>query len=108
MNTISKLWNKRKVSGEMTFDKPDGVTFGALYAAQHWLKEHGYSYGSTDKDRRTCVNNPVAIMKGEYLLPQKWHSFTSQDKSMADGVMIAFDWREGSVRVILFEPKTIL
>jgi hypothetical protein len=108
MNTVAKLWNKRKVKNEMTFNKPEGVTFGAMYAAQHWLKDNGYSYGSTSKDRKTCGNEPVAIMKGEYRLPQKWHNFTAQDKTMADGVMIAFDWREGDVRVILFEDKTIL
>jgi|SRR6187402_1619229 len=108
MNTAAKLWNKRKVKSEMTFNKPEGVTFGAMYEAQRWLKDNGYSYGSTDTDIRTCGNYPVAIMKGSYILPQKWHNFTAQDKIMADGVMIAFDWREGDVRIIIFEPNTIL
>lgn len=106
--TKFKLWNGRKVLSEKTFSKPDGVTFGAMYQAQHWLHEHGYSYGSTDSRGRGIGNNPVPIVKGSYSLPQKWHNFTKEDKLQCDGVMVAFDWREGDVRVILFAEKTLL
>lgn len=74
-----------------------------MFAAESWLKSQGYSSGST-----THGYQPVAIMKGEYLLPQKWHNFTREDKAMIDGVMISTDWREGEVKIILFEDKTLL
>jgi hypothetical protein len=105
--TIAKLWNGRKILSEQTFIKT-GQTFGAMYAAQGWLKEHGYSYGSGDSNRQTGGSNPVAVIKGAYGLPQKWHNFTKEDKQKCDGVMIAYDWREGDVRVILFAEKTLL
>lgn len=102
MQTQTKLWNGRKIESEQTFDRIEGKTFGALYDAEKWLKRNGYSYGSL------CREMPVAIQNGEYDLPQKWKNFKKEDKQKADGVMIAGDWREGAVRVILFEQKTIL
>jgi hypothetical protein len=105
---ISKLWNGRKVLSEQTFSKPEGETFGAMYAAQRWLRANGYSWGSTDSDRKSGGSNPVRILKGDWTLPQKWHNFTKEDKQKCDGVMIAYDWREGDVRVILFAEKTLL
>eukprot|EP01039_Chlorochromonas_danica_P014871 gene14871-17420_t len=56
-------------------------TFKSQYAAQGWLKDNGYSYGSLD-DRR-----PVAIVKGKYNFTQKWHNFSDYDKKAVDGVM---------------------
>jgi hypothetical protein len=103
-----KLWNGRIVAKEMTFNKPEGLTFGAMYQAEHWLKEHGFSYGSSDAGRHGLGSNPVAIKKGPYDLPQKWHNFRKEDKLRCDGVMIASDWREGDVRVILFQEKLFL
>jgi hypothetical protein len=103
MQMQSKLWNGRKIASEITFTRVGGTTFGAMYEAQGWLHAHGYNYGSTDREPY-----PVGIQKGAYTLPQKWHNFTKEDKQKADGVMIAGDWREGAVRVILFERKTIL
>ena len=105
METKQKLWNGRKVKSEQTFDRVKEQTFGAYYAACAWIEDNGYSYGSMDAGRG---GNPIVIQKGSYTLPQKWHNFTKEDKQKADGVMIAGDWREGAVRVILFEEKTIL
>lgn len=96
-----KLWNGRKIKEEKVFNEPG--TFKSMWAAERWLSENGYSFGST-----THGNNPVAIRKGEYDLPQKWNNFTKSGKASVDGVMVSSDWREGSVKVILFEPKTIL
>jgi len=103
--TIAKLWNGRKVMSEQTFNKPEGQTFGGYYAALEWLGKNGYSDGSMDAGGR---HNPIALVKGPYNLPQKWHNFTKEDKQKCDGVMIAYDWREGDVRVILFAEKTLL
>src|ERR1700752_4454023 len=99
---ISKLWNGRKIKSEQTFNKPEGQTFGAYYAACQWLYENGYSDGSMDAGGKV---NPIAIVKGKYNLPEKWHNFTKADKQRCDGVMIAYDWREGNVRVILLDDK---
>lgn len=101
----SKLWNGRKVMSEKTFNKPEGQAFGAYYAACKWVAENGYSYGSMDAGPR---HNPIALVKGKYNLQEKWHNFTKEDKSKCDGVMLAYDWREGDVRVILFAEKTLL
>jgi hypothetical protein len=75
--------------------KVDG-TFESMYAAQGWLLENGYSYGST------CSMMPVAVIKGEYNLPQKWKNFTSEQKDMAHGVIVG-EMREGPVYVRIFE-----
>lgn len=100
METKQKRWNGRRIETEMTFKRVEGTTFGAMYEAKGWLHGHGYTYGSTDRKP-----NLVAIQKGAYNLPQKWHNFTKEDKQKADGVMIAGDWREGAVRVVVFEDK---
>jgi hypothetical protein len=104
-NTVAKLWNGRKIMSEQTFHKPEGQTFGAYHAACKWASDNGYSDGSMDAGPK---HNPIALVKGEYNLPQKWHNFTKEDKQKCDGVMIAYDWREGDVRVILFAEKTLL
>lgn len=78
--------------------KVDG-TFQSMYAAQAWLKENGYDYGST------CAMSPTAIVKGEYEsydLPQKWKNFSYVEKNMVHGVMVG-DNREGPVFVRIFK-----
>ncbi len=102
----TKLWNGRKIKEEKTFE-PDG-TFGALNNARYFLNSNGYSYGSTCVNRRTAESMPVAIKKGEYDLPQKWHNFSREGKAACDGVMVSDDFREGSVKIILFEDKIVL
>lgn len=101
-----KLFNGRRVKEEKIFEA--NGTFGAFNNARYYLKENGYSYGSTCVSRQTAECMPVAIRKGEYDLPQKWHNFSREGKAACDGVMISDDFREGSVKMILFEDKTIL
>lgn len=69
------------------FSSPD--TFGALYAAQKWCKENGYSYGST------CRTGYVGIMHGDVLIA-KWHNLTQRERSECDGIMSG-NFRDGPV-----------
>ena len=73
-----------------------------MYAAQGWCSAHGYSYGSSSKNRKTFANEPTAIMKGEYNLPQKWYNLSKEEKQSVDGVMVSNDWREGTVTIYIF------
>ena len=87
---------QREILQDLTF-KEKG-TFQSLYAAKRWLTENGYESGSLD----AC--NPVAIQKGEYVLPQKWHNLGPIIKSaIIDGIMTSNDWREGEVKVIIYK-----
>ena len=105
MNTVVKLFLGRKVKEEHLFKKEKGVTFGAYYAACAFVKEKSWFYGSMDAGGR---GNPIAIIKDNYTLPEKWHNFSKSDKQRCDGVMISEDWREGDVKIIMFEDKVIL
>jgi hypothetical protein len=84
----------RKIKEEKLF-KVEG-TFESLYAASKWCHDNGYSYGSL------CRNEPVALRKGEYDLPQKWKNMYAYQKKSVDGVMISYDFREGEVKVIIY------
>lgn len=92
----TKIWKGRKVIQEQTFDVLG--TFESLWAAEGWLKQNGFSYGSS------CREMPIAIRKGEYDLPQKWKNFESEDESMIDGVLLT-SFREGPATILIFEPK---
>ena len=87
---------KREIKQELTF-KEEG-TFQSMYAAQRWLNENNYGFGSLDGPF-----NPVAVQLDGYDLPQKWHNFDNQDKASVDGIMTSTDWREGEVKVILYK-----
>lgn len=86
-------FNGRKVKIKKSFQVPG--TFESLYAAQRYVLEMGYDYGST------CAHEPTAIMKESYDLPQKWKNFSAEEKKSVDGVMIG-DNREGPVTVLIF------
>jgi hypothetical protein len=72
-------------------------TFQSMHVAEKWLSKNGYSSGST------CINSPVAIRKGEYDLPQKWHNLSALGKKSVDGIMTSSDWREGVVVVTIYK-----
>lgn len=77
----------------------DKGTFEAMYAAQRWLTENGYDYGSS-----SAGNIPTAVMKGDYYsygLPHKVKNFTPAQKAMMHGT-ITGEMREGPVTVTLF------
>lgn len=72
-------------------------TFKWYFAACTWLTNNGYSYGST------CIAHQVAIVKGEYNLPQKMKNMTTAQRKSVDGLMTSYDYREGIVSIVLFE-----
>jgi hypothetical protein len=77
--------------------------FGAVYEAEKWLKENGYSIGSMDSDA------PIGVAKGEGRYISKWHNL-GEDKVLLDGV-IARGWkRDSDITIIIFDdvdPKGI-
>lgn len=77
-------------------------TFKAMWAAEAWLKENGYSHGSTDRHP-----NPVGFMHApNWPLTQKWHNMSLADKKLLDGVIIG-NFREGPIRLLFFNVKHV-
>lgn len=86
---------KRQIKQELTF-KESG-TFESYYKACAWLKENGYSYGDT-----ACSRSPhCGLLKGDHYIP-KWYHLTKKDIQVLDGVMTSFDYREGEVRITIY------
>ena len=86
----------KKIIQEKTFKVPG--TFQSMYAAQRWVKENGYSYGSTS------AMQPTAVMKGDYysyILPEKMKNFTAKEKASVHGIIFG-DMREGPVTVHIY------
>ena len=79
---------------EKVFDQKG--TFEALHAAQRWLRERGYSYGST------CACCPVGVLHGDYLIA-KWRNLTRQERAELDGALDG-DFREGPLTLRLKRP----
>ncbi len=76
-----------------------GDDFESMYAAQHWLRQNGYDYGSTS------AIEPTAVMRGnyyEYGLPHKMKNFSAKEIKMVHGI-ITGSMRSGPVIVYLFE-----
>jgi len=68
-------------------------TFQALYAAQKWLEQNGYSFGST------CRGSPIGILKGDFIIA-KWRNLTKREIEQLDGRMDG-DMRNGPVTIHL-------
>lgn len=85
----------RSVKVKFTFSVPG--TFQSYYAACKWCSDNGYSYGSTD------IGKYVALLRGEYDLPQKWKNMSAVERNSVDGVMASHDFREGSVTIYIFK-----
>lgn len=74
-------------------------TFESIYAANKWLTDNGYDYGSSD------ATKPTAITIGNYYshgLPHKWHNFDKEDLKKICGC-ITGDMRDGPVIVRIFK-----
>jgi hypothetical protein len=84
----------RKIVKEIFF-REEG-TFQSLYAAQKWLYDNGYSYGSN------CAGAPIGILKGEYNIA-KWKNLSAAEKNLLHGVMVSDDFREGTIAIKFFE-----
>lgn len=81
---------------KQTIEFTETGTFQSYYRALEWLKENRYSYGST------CIGYPVAIKKGIYNLPQKWKNMSATQRKWVDGIMESNDWREGTIKITLY------
>jgi hypothetical protein len=86
---------KREILQEITFYEKG--TFQSYYAAEGWLAHSGFSCGSMDG------YNPIALRKGEWDLPEKWHNLNPAHKASIDGIMTSNDWRDGEVKVIIYK-----
>lgn len=70
-----------------------GVAFEAHHDATEFLKEHGYSIGSMQRDA------PIGVAKGDAYI-SKWRNL-GDDVRQLDGVMVSDNFREGGVTVYL-------
>ena len=76
----------------------NGKTFSAKYEAESWLRENGYSVGSSS------IDGPQGVVKGEAYI-SKWRNMTKSEQSELDGVLYAD--REGVARLLLKQaPET--
>jgi hypothetical protein len=82
---------------EITFNQTGD--FKAVNAAQKWLHENGYSYGSM------CMDMPIGILKGDWCIA-KWRNLNAKERKQLDGQLISKDFREGPVVIQLKEPAT--
>ena len=71
-------------------------TFQAYYAAEKWLRNNGYSFGSS------CVCSPQAIKKGDFYIA-KWRNLSAKERKDIDGIIEGQNHREGPVVVDLFK-----
>lgn len=99
MEQVKEKYYGRSIAEKAEFSEVGSQrAFSNLYKAEGWLSHRGYSYGSLDGNY-----NPVAICKGEYTLPQKWHNMTLRQQDSVVGIMISNNWRTSKVTVIIFE-----
>lgn len=75
----------------------DGRDFGALYQAETWLKENGFSKGRMERDA------PIGIYKGEADIG-KWSTLTPDERKELHGKMTG-DFRSGLVVITLYDEK---
>lgn len=71
------------------------MDFGALYEAQGWLHNNGYTYGSMDFPCRFIA----AVRGDEYNLPFKLHNMSKEDREKIDAVIYSLDFREKEVEI---------
>lgn len=78
----------------ITFTKPGD--FQALYEAQAWCRENGFSMGSL------CSPESVALMRGKVLIA-KWRNLTVEERERIHGKMTGPDFRNGPVTIEIYE-----
>lgn len=101
MKVLYKLWNGRPIREEKIFEE-EGKWAGKE-AAEVWLLNRNYTIG------KMCPSSDcVPIIKGTSHYDKTWKQLTQSDKAIIDGVMTSSDYKNGSVKVILFAEKTIL
>lgn len=79
----------------------DSGDFNAWHTCKKWLKEHGYSCGST-----SCRAPGVGVLKGDYCIA-KMHNLTRDEIKQLDG-LVTGNFREGPVTLTLkAEPELV-
>ena len=68
--------------------------FAAFYLAEIWLKNHGFSLGSMQRD------DPIGVMYGEYTI-SKWRHLNDTDRALLHGQLTG-DKRNGPVILEIF------
>jgi hypothetical protein len=68
-------------------------TFQALYAAEKWLADNGYSYGPGS------AMHPMPVLKGDFVIA-KWKNLTKKEIAQLDG-RVDGNMREGPVHIVL-------
>lgn len=85
---------------------PENGDFSAYHAAEAWLRERGFSYGSMQRGA------PTAIYRGDCDV-SKWRNLDEDDLSEIAGTIVGVGgrFREGPVTVTLFgcseEPQIV-
>lgn len=82
---------KKTFSGEKDFE--------AYYNAEKWLREHGFNFGSMER------NSPIGISKDEWISECKWRYISQQGKNSLDGVICDGDHRGHFITVIIFDDN---
>ena len=71
--------------------------FKAYYAACAWCEEHGYSYGSMQRDA------PIGVLKGNWIIA-KWRNLTLKERQELDGTISCVEtFRKAPVHVVIKE-----
>jgi hypothetical protein len=98
LNDSEYYYLGRKILVQQNFTKKEDRPFDAYYQSLTFLNDRGYDYGSL----AVTSSLNVAVKKGIYDLPEKWHNLDKEDIASIDGVIRSSDYREGSVTVMLF------
>jgi hypothetical protein len=73
-------------------------TFESFYKACNTLEEMGFVVGSM------CMNEPIGFAdKEKYNYVAKWYNLDKSDIQKLDGVLLSDDFREGSVKIVIFK-----
>ena len=74
--------------------------FESWYECQRWLKERGYSVGST------CFGSPVGVLRGDYIIA-KWRNLNEKERAELDGTVTG-DFRNGPLTLSLKQQPELI
>jgi|SRR5882672_6635050 len=95
-----KYFLGRKVKSEKIIPAGSGkVEFGASYEAEEYLNNKEYFLGVMDG------SNPIGFASDDYIIANKWHNLSKEDKDKLDGVLISEDYKLKNVKIIFFENE---
>ena len=77
----------QQAGGDVVRVFDDAGDFKALRAAEAWCRDHGVSYGPTDRTGK------LALMAGDYMIA-KWHNLTLKEQAESHGTLSG-DFRNG-------------